>query len=118
MNLADWLVKIEALRPEVIKLGLERIAEVALRLGVCQLSGCQLPGKVIIVAGTNGKGSTVALLDALANAAGYSTSVYTSPHLFPFNERISQRGSAVADADLCTAFSAVDRKSTRLNSSH
>lgn len=103
MTLTDWLVKIEALRPEIIKLGLERIAAVAQRLNVCRL-----PGKVITVAGTNGKGSTVALLDALAQATGLTTSVYTSPHLFRFNERIRQQGKEVVDADLCAAFDAVE----------
>lgn len=103
MTLADWLARIEALRPEIIKLGLERIAEVAARLGLDKL-----PGKIITVAGTNGKGSTVALLDALARAAGHSTSVYTSPHLFRFNERICRQGEPVADADLCAAFEAVE----------
>lgn len=103
MNLPDWLARIEALRPELIRLGLERIAEVAARLGIASL-----PGRVITVAGTNGKGSTLALLDELARASGKSTSLYTSPHLFRFNERICQQGRPVADADLCAAFEAVE----------
>lgn len=103
MQLAGWLERIEALRPEVIKLGLERMREVAERLHLLSL-----PGQVITVAGTNGKGSTVALLDALARGAGYTTSVYTSPHLFRFNERMRQNGRQVSDLDLCCAFEAVE----------
>lgn len=103
MNLADWLTRIEGLRPERIKLGLERIQEVASRLGVTSL-----PGRVITCAGTNGKGSTIALLDALAQNTGLTTSVYTSPHLFRFNERIRQQGKEASDADICRAFEAIE----------
>lgn len=103
MTLAQWLEKIEALRPEIIKLGLERIAEVAKRLAIERL-----PGRVICVAGTNGKGSTIALLDALAQSAGLSTSVYTSPHLFRFSERIRQQGEEVSDEALVAAFDAIE----------
>lgn len=102
-SLADWLVKIEGMRPEVIKLGLERMQQVAQRLGVDEL-----PGRVISVAGTNGKGSTVKLIDSLARAMGLTTGVYTSPHLFQFNERISLDGQPVDDAALCAAFEAVE----------
>lgn len=103
MDLATWLARIERLHPAGIELGLERAGHVAAAM---QLLPLDMP--VIIVAGTNGKGSTVALLDALARAAGYHTAVYTSPHLMQFNERLRFDGACVDDASLCTAFAEVD----------
>ena len=83
MNLHDWLEYIEQLHSRDIELGLARLMPVARRLGVTQLSG-----PVITVAGTNGKGSTVALIEALARAQGSRVCCYTSPHIHRFNERI------------------------------
>lgn len=103
MQLADWLARIETLRPEVIKLGLDRMRTVAERLHLLSL-----PGQIITVAGTNGKGSTVTLLDELARSVGLTTSVYTSPHLFHFNERVRQNGRQAADIDFIRAFEAVE----------
>ena len=68
----------------------------------------QLPGKVITVAGTNGKGSSVAFLEAILEAAGYRTGCYTSPHLLRYNERIRLRGEEAADALICEAFARVE----------
>lgn len=103
-TLAEWLVKIEAMHPETIKLGLERMAEVASRLGITRL-----PGKVITVGGTNGKGSTLRLLDQLARSTGLSTSVYTSPHLYRFTERVCQNGQEADAEAFAQAFDRVDK---------
>ena len=103
MNLASWLARIERLHPAGIELGLERVGRVAEAMGLLPL-----PMPAIVVAGTNGKGSTVALLDALARAAGYHTAVYTSPHLQRFNERLRLDGVCIDDAALCQAFEAVE----------
>jgi hypothetical protein len=63
---------------------------------------------VITVGGTNGKGSCVALLDAILRAAGYRVGAYTSPHLLRYNERIRMNGAAVDDAAICQAFARID----------
>ncbi len=94
-SLADWLVYLESLHPKPIELGLERVAQVAQRLEVMQDSGVR-----IIVGGTNGKGSTCAMLEAIYLAAGYKTGMYTSPHLIDFNERIRIRGELATDAQI------------------
>jgi len=103
-SLPAWLAWQETLHPEKIDLGLERVAAVADRLGLLQPDHC-----VITVAGTNGKGSSVALLDAILRAAGYRVGCYTSPHIRHYNERIHIDGSPVSDNDLCAAFERVDR---------
>ena len=81
--LSDWLTWLESLSPHEIDMGLERVEEV---LGRLDLS---LPEHVLIIAGTNGKGSSVAMADALLRAAGYTVGVYTSPHIIDYNERIA-----------------------------
>lgn len=101
-NLAQWLETILALHPTEIDMGLGRIRLVAQRLGIAPNA------PVITVAGTNGKGSTVALLNALATAAGKKVGVYTSPHIHRFNERIRLQNHLVEDATLCQAFEAVE----------
>lgn len=102
-RLADWLRWQETLNPKGIELGLERVAAVAERLGVTRL-----PGQVITVAGTNGKGSCVAYLEAILRAEGRSTGAYFSPHLVRYNERIRIDGAEADDAALVDAFAAVD----------
>ena len=102
-HLQDWLAWQETLHPSMIDLGLERVARVWARLWPGEL-----PFPVITVAGTNGKGSTVALLEAIYGAAGYRTAAYTSPHLIRYNERIRLEGREVSDEDLCAAFARVD----------
>ena len=77
-TLAQWLEHCERIHPENISLGLDRVREVAQRL---QLT---MPCPVITVAGTNGKGSTCAMLEAVAQQAGYRTGLYTSPPLVHF----------------------------------
>ena len=101
--LAEWLAWLEAGRGEHIDLGLERCAEVAARLGLTR------PAPVVItVAGTNGKGSSVALLVAIYRAAGQRVGAYTSPHLLRYNERIRIDGEEVDDARICAAFARVE----------
>jgi dihydrofolate synthase/folylpolyglutamate synthase len=102
-GLDDWLRWQEGLHPSKIELGLERVAEVWGRLGPAQL-----PFPVITIAGTNGKGSCAAMLEAIYRAAGYRTACYTSPHLLRYNERVRLDGQEVADAALCSAFERVD----------
>ncbi|HAJ91901.1 MAG TPA: bifunctional tetrahydrofolate synthase/dihydrofolate synthase [Gammaproteobacteria bacterium] len=102
-SLPDWLAWQDTLHPEKIELGLERVAAVAGRLQLLQPDVA-----VITVAGTNGKGSSVALLESVLVAAGYRTGSYTSPHLQRYNERIRIQGKNVDDASLCTAFACVD----------
>ena len=103
-NLHDWLAWQEQLHPTEIELGLERVAVVLQRL---QLGNPDFT--VITVAGTNGKGSCVAMLDAIYRAAGYSVGAYTSPHLKNYNERISIDGVTVSDRQLCEVFEEVDQ---------
>ena len=102
-SLPDWLDWQQGLHPKKIDLGLERVASVARRMGILQPEQT-----VITVAGTNGKGSSVAFLDSILLAAGYRVGVYSSPHLFRYNERIRINGQDVDDDALCDAFAAVD----------
>ncbi|MBL8385598.1 MAG: bifunctional tetrahydrofolate synthase/dihydrofolate synthase [Burkholderiales bacterium] len=105
--LRDWLEYIEALHPQGIALGLERVAQVWQRMAV------PLACATIVVGGTNGKGSTCAMLDAILRAAGYRTGLYTSPHLLRFNERARVDGREVDDAALVRAFTAVEAARAR-----
>jgi len=91
-SLADWLAWQESLHPTEIELGLERSRAVAERLGVLAPAAT-----VLTVAGTNGKGSTVAMLDTTYRLAGYRVGTYTSPHLLRYNERIKVAGVPVDD---------------------
>lgn len=102
-TLADWLEYIERIHPKTIDMGLERIGEVARRLRLKRPAK-----KVITVGGTNGKGSTVAFIEAIARAAGRKVGAYTSPHLLAYNERIRIDGADVGDADLIVAFEAIE----------
>ena len=102
-SLAEWLALQEAAHPKSIDLGLERVAAVARRLGVDR------PGSAVItVGGTNGKGSTVAHLEALGLAAGRSVGLFTSPHFLRYNERIRIDGGEVDDASLVSAFERIE----------
>lgn len=104
-RLSDWLVWQEGLHHKAIDPGLERIGRVAARLGI--VGG--LPFPVISVAGTNGKGSCVALLESIFQAAGYRVGAYTSPYLLRYNERIRMMGREPTDEVLMSAFDEVDR---------
>ncbi|MEZ7911594.1 MAG: bifunctional tetrahydrofolate synthase/dihydrofolate synthase [Propionivibrio sp.] len=104
-NLNDWLGHLESLHPKGqggIELGLERVARVKAALG--QTQHCP----VIVVGGTNGKGSTCAFLDAIYTAAGYRVGCYTSPHLLAYNERVRVGAAPIDDAALCAAFARVE----------
>jgi dihydrofolate synthase/folylpolyglutamate synthase len=102
-SLGDWLAYIERQHPQPIALGLERIVEVLARLD----AGISCP--IITVGGTNGKGSTCAVLEAILNSAGYRTGLYSSPHLLRYNERVRVAGRELDDDALCDAFAAVER---------
>ena len=105
-TLPQWLEHCERLHPQTIEMGLDRVRTVAQRLN--QGQGLQPACPVITVAGTNGKGSTCAMLEAIYQQAGYRTGVYTSPHLVHFEERCRIRGE-VAPADaLLPAFAEVE----------
>ena len=104
-TLAGWLAHLEALHPKGqggIELGLERVVQIKNALGQTQY--CPL----IIVGGTNGKGSTCAYLEAIYTFAGYRVGCYTSPHLLQYNERVRVNGLPVSDAELCAAFARVE----------
>ena len=101
-SLSDWLEYIEKQHPSAIALGLERVAEVLGRLN----AGLDCP--VITVGGTNGKGSTCAMLESILHTAGYRTGLYTSPHLERYNERVRIAGVEADDASLCRGFAAVE----------
>jgi dihydrofolate synthase/folylpolyglutamate synthase len=101
-SLAEWLAHIERQHPQAIALGLERVRAVFGGLGISFIC------PVLTVAGTNGKGSTCALLESILRAAGYRTGLYTSPHLRRYNERVRIGGQEVDDDSLCEAFAAVE----------
>ena len=101
-SLADWLAFIERQHPATIALGLERVAQVHARLGLA------MAAPVITVGGTNGKGSTCAMLEAILRAAGYRTGLYMSPHLLRYNERVRLRGAEAGDEALCEALAQVE----------
>ncbi|MFT5658098.1 MAG: dihydrofolate synthase/folylpolyglutamate synthase, partial [Gammaproteobacteria bacterium] len=103
-TLNEWLDWQLLLHFKSIDLGLERVSAVATRLGIDNIAG-----KVITVAGTNGKGSTVASYEAWLHNAGYSVASYTSPHLLQYNERIKFNREMVSDDMLCAAFDAIDQ---------
>ena len=92
-NLSDWLAHCERLHPRSIELGLDRSRGVADRMGL------RFDCPVITVAGTNGKGSTCAMMEAILLQAGYRTGVYSSPHLVHFEERCRLLGDVVAATD-------------------
>jgi dihydrofolate synthase/folylpolyglutamate synthase len=102
-TLAEWLRWQESLSPHAIELGLERVRMVLDRLELHPPAG-----RVATVAGTNGKGTTVTLLQDLLLAAGRAPGLYSSPHLLHYNERIRIGGRPVADADLVRAFEHVE----------
>lgn len=102
-TLAEWLAWQESLHATEIELGLERCRQVAANLGLLQPNHA-----VISVAGTNGKGSSVAMLDRILRHAGYRVGSYTSPHLIRYNERIRIQGEEVTDAALCRAFERIN----------
>ena len=103
MDLSQWLEYIQRQHPESIELGLDRVREVATRLGLGRPAA-----QVITVAGTNGKGSTVAFIEAIARAGGWKVGAYTSPHLLRYHERVRIEAEEVADDALVAAFAVVE----------
>lgn len=104
-NLDDWLNWQETLNPKEIDLGLGRIVDVLARAGLSPRLDCP----VITVAGTNGKGSVVAMIEAIAAASGMKVCSYTSPHFINYNERIRINLQPVDDQSLCMAFEYIDQ---------
>lgn len=104
MRLNEWLTLQESVHPKTIDMGLARVASVARVLGVDK-PRCP----VITVGGTNGKGSTVAHLDAFLRASGVRTGVFTSPHFLRYNERIQVDAAEATDEELVAAFERIER---------
>ncbi len=102
-TLDQWLRLLESRHPVEIELGLARISAVARKLNIGPIAT-----QVVVVAGTNGKGSCVRTLEALALAAGLRVATYTSPHLIRYNERVRIQGRDATDAQLCEAFETID----------
>jgi dihydrofolate synthase/folylpolyglutamate synthase len=103
-TLAQWLELQESVHARSIDLGLERVTRVARTLGIDKP-----PYRVITVAGTNGKGSTVAYLEAILRASGVRCGAFTSPHLVHYNERIRVEGALATDEELVAAFERIER---------
>ncbi len=102
-NLAEWLAYQEQVHPHSIELGLERVRSVWQRMGA------PAPARrVVTVGGTNGKGSTVALLEAMAQGAGLRVGAFTSPHLLAYNERVRIDGVDADDAALVASFERIE----------
>ncbi len=105
--LSDWLAWLETLHPAEIELGLDRVRSVLGRLDI------ERPDHVLLIAGTNGKGSSVAMASALLHAAGFTVGAYTSPHIVDYNERIAIVDGDVSrlasDADIIAAFTEIER---------
>ncbi|MBT3205676.1 MAG: bifunctional folylpolyglutamate synthase/dihydrofolate synthase [Gammaproteobacteria bacterium] len=102
-SLESWLDWQQSLNPKNIELGLDRVKLVYQSLDLPQIADT-----VITVAGTNGKGSTVAYYETWLQNSGYKVASYTSPHLIKYNERIKLNLESVSDDDLCSAFSVID----------
>jgi dihydrofolate synthase/folylpolyglutamate synthase len=103
LTLPEWLRHLESLHPTVIQLGLDRVLSVKAALGVTQ----RIP--TFIVGGTNGKGSTCAMLERILRCAGYRVGTYTSPHLLAYNERVRINGESASDEALCAGFAEVEQ---------
>ncbi len=101
-TLAEWLAYIERQHPKTIALGLDRVSQVWKRMAIA------VEWPVVTVGGTNGKGSTCAMLEAMLRAGGYKTGLYTSPHLLAYNERVRIAGAEASDAALVESFAAVE----------
>lgn len=112
MSLAEWLAFVERQHAKSIDLGLDRVRAVSQALG--QRQTCP----VILVGGTNGKGSTCAMLERILLSAGYRVGLYTSPHLLRYNERVRIDGQAVGDEALCQGFARVEAARAATKVSH
>mgnify|MGYP003608829021 CR=1 FL=1 len=105
-SLTEWLDYMQQIHVSAIDMGLSRVLPVAEALGVVQ--SAKDGTYVFTVAGTNGKGSTTAVIAQMCQAAGYKTALYQSPHLSVFNERVRINGEMVSDETLINAFSKVE----------
>ena len=102
-SLKEWLGLLETRHPCEIELGLERMTKVGDALELTRPAP-----KVVTVAGTNGKGSTIAIMEALLRHEGRRVGAYTSPHLLDYNERVRIDGQPVSDEALCEAFTRIE----------
>ena len=105
-SLTEWLNYMQQIHVSAIDMGLSRVLPVAEALGV--VKSAKDDAYVFTVAGTNGKGSTTAVIAEMCKAAGYKTALYQSPHLSVFNERVRINGEMVSDETLIDAFSKVE----------
>ena len=112
-SLSDWLFYLESQHNKEIDLGLERVLTVAENASVKDLHA----GKVVLVAGTNGKGTTIRFIEQYLLGLGKSVGVYSSPHMFEYNERVRINGNSASDQDLIDSFSFIEqhRKGTSLS---
>ncbi|MCF2856572.1 bifunctional tetrahydrofolate synthase/dihydrofolate synthase [Pseudoalteromonas sp. SMS1] len=98
-SLDDWLCYLEQLHPANIEMGLERVAQVANSIHLLTTSS-----KIILIGGTNGKGTTARCMEAILLAQGHTVGTYASPHLIRYNERVRINGQALPDQDHVDAF--------------
>src|SRR5256885_16541102 len=111
-SLPGWIDYIGRIHPKSIQIGLEGVAKVR------DVLARSSPAALFTVAGTNGKGSTCAMLEAILLAAGYRVGLYTSPHLLRYNERVRIDGVPLSDARLCAAFETVERARGEIGRAH
>lgn len=104
LTFENWMDSLNHLHPLKIDLSLDRVKQVAHRMKICEFSA-----PVILVGGTNGKGSTVAMLSAIYKRAGYRVAAYTSPHLIHFTERLNIEGRTLSEKIWCEAFDYVNQ---------
>ena len=102
-DLSAWVRYIQMLHYRTMDLTLDRVKTV-----IDRITGNEIPFRVISVAGTNGKGSVATMLESIFRQAGYSTGLYTSPHLVDFNERFVVEGKTISDSDLLEVFELVE----------
>ncbi len=103
-SLDDWLCYLESVHPANIEMGLERVARVAKQVGILDIAG-----KIILIAGTNGKGTTARCLESLLLAQGFSVGTYASPHLIRYNERVRINGQELDDQFHVDAFDMLEQ---------
>ncbi|CAM4017113.1 MULTISPECIES: bifunctional tetrahydrofolate synthase/dihydrofolate synthase [Pseudoalteromonas] len=103
-SLDDWLCYLESVHPANIAMGLERVADVANNIGLLDTSS-----KIILIGGTNGKGTTARCLESLLLAQGYSVGTYASPHLIRYNERVRINGAELDDQFHIDAFDLLEQ---------
>lgn len=103
-NLSQWLDFISATHPSEIEMGLERVKKIYSALNLSTKES-----QVVLVAGTNGKGSTIAMIESALLALGYQVGTYTSPHILRYNERVRINGVATNDDQLVSSFERVEK---------